>query len=720
MRINERVPMIFANFRVISSVIIFFCSLLFANDTLDLFWTDQIENALNQRTIYFNNIGISNDGLRINLWDESRKNLILSRLENNTFGGIWDNFSKGIILKSKGSPEADSLFRLAVNSALNQPGSTWLLFFEFNRYRIFKWADLSLEQLERQLLNAGAISSALISTQIKNIAISYEKEGNSQLASKMYKWSERFDSNQTWTIQKRFWIGFPGNMNEMRNAVICYWDIVNKSWIAQLNLAESLYSWIRTFLFVLMLSIFIAIGIKYYSSSIHFFADLYPLSVSASVRNLLALLIIISSFFFSFYLLLWIIAFLVWQQLDIKDKLLFSFALIVLILTPIDLRITDLFQNAKNPEKTLTLYKKASTEGYSDKFDNRLLTATNNHKSNTLEFLSSAISNYKKGDYESSQLYIEKALRLSPNDPVVLVMSGNIFFQKGQFDKAKLFFEKAAKGDCDVSATFNLAQCYVNQMDMVKGTELMDKAARKSKSVVNTFIHQNDILYQKNWPPLRSLMIPEYTPTYFWRHIFLPYNGSWNTANLRWGISFMGISVLTSFFIFCGLFFLLLFLSLIKSPVRIKKVFECKFCGRTICKKCANGILCSSCNQSTKFIKNDKKLDQIRLKIMKSNSLIHSMKEKIADIFLPGTGSFTIRKNSFFHSVMAILITSIFYSFYVIIFNAYKNYGFSIDMLIILTVPIVYNLYFLIRRFGDLLKLLSNSRDVMKGGQGGS
>ncbi len=703
--------MIFANFHIISSVLIFFCSLLFADDTLDLFWTNQIEDALNQRSIYFNNIGISDDGLRINSWEDSRKNQILSRLENNSSGGIWDNFSKGIILQSKGSPEANSLFRIAINSANNQPGSTWLLFFEFNRYRIFKWADICLEQLEKQLLSAGAISSTLISTQIRNIAISYEKEGNSQIASKMFEWSERFDPNQTWTIQKRFWIGFPGNMNNMRSAAISYWDIIKKSWIAQLALAESFYSLIRAFLFVLMLSIFITIGIKYYSSSIHYFADLYPLSVSASVRNLLALLIIISSFFFSIYLLLWVIAFLVWPQLNIKDKLLFSFALMVLILTPIDLRIIDLFQNAKNPEKALSIYKRASTEGYSEKFDNRLLVASNQHKSNALEFLASAINNYKKGDLESSQLSIEKALRLSPNDPVILVMSGNIFFQKGLFDKAKLFFEKAAKNDCDVSAMFNLAQCYVNQMDMVKGTELMDKAARINKSVVNAFIHQNDLLYQKNWPPLRSLMIPEYTPSYFWKHIFLTNNGSWETANLHWGTSFLGISLLSSFFGFCGLFFLLLFLSLFKSPIRIKKIFECKFCGRAICKKCANGILCSSCNQSTKFIKSDKKMDQIRLRIMKKNSLIHAITEIMADIFLPGTGSLSNSKNNFYHSVIVLFSTSIVYSLYIFIICMYKKYGYSIEMLIILILPIAYNLYFLIRRLGDLFNLISNTRN---------
>jgi hypothetical protein len=289
-------------------------------------------------------------------------------------------------------------------------------------------------------------------------------------------------------------------------------------------------------------------------------------------------------------------------------------------------------------------------------------------------------------------------------------MAGNISFQKDSLEKAKYYFEKAmSMHSRDASATFNLSQCYLHQMEVIKGTELMNQAAKENPSVVNTFIHQNDLFYSKNWPPLRRLMIPDYTPVYFWNHICFKNSGNWSTTNNLWGTEFLGIEASTSLLVFCVMFLLLLFSSFFKSPVRIKKLSECKYCGRIVCKKCSHGILCKTCDSLTTFVKNDKKLDKLRLSIFQKFSFWRFLREKVLDIIIPGAACFFDIKKSSLSTLIYLTISSAVYASYIAIFRFSSRNNFDIEFFIPLALLLMYNLYFVLRRSNDLLKYSRSS-----------
>ena len=263
----------------------------------------------------------------------------------------------------------------------------------------------------------------------------------------------------------------------------------------------------------------------------------------------------------------------------------------------------------------------------------------------------------------------------------------------------------------DESVLFNLSQCFMRQMEIMKGTELMNQAAKRNHSAVNTFIRQNDLLYSKNWPPLRRLMIPGYTPSYFWNHVFLKNNGDWDSTNRLWGTAFMGIKASTSIFIFCTIFLFLLFSSFFKSPVRIKKLFECKYCGRVVCKKCSHGILCTSCDSLTAFATNDKKLSKVRFSIDEKFSFWRSIKEVALDIIIPGSGRFFDNKTASFSTIVFLFISSAVYATYISIFQIFGKHGFGIEFIFPLALLLIYNLSFVLRRLKDILKhSISSSR----------
>ncbi|HMA65023.1 MAG TPA: hypothetical protein VKO63_07495, partial [Chitinispirillaceae bacterium] len=375
-----------------------------------------------------------------------------------------------------------------------------------------------------------------------------------------------------------------------------------------------------------------------------------------------------------------------------------------------DTRIRVMSDSIKDPEGSIVMLKKSISDGVTDEFFSKLTLKYSNNKDNPYFISAIAIASYKKGDLAFAQQMINKALALKNNDPVITVMAGNIAFQKGDYVKANEYFQKAVSlPDRDVSALFNLGQCYLMQKQTLPGTESIDKAAKEDNLTVNSFIQQNDMLYSDNWPSIRKLMIPDFTASYFWKNVFFRNNGSWQTANERWGTSFIGFNALTSFFIFILLFITLLLVSFFKAPSRIKKLFECKYCGRISCKKCAHGILCCLCDHQIAYITTDKKLDKIRISIIGKFAKVRFFREMLIDMLFPGSSRFLNSKKSSASSIFLLSITSIVYSGYLFLIRRSEENSIGVDFYLILALLLVYNIVFILRRAGDIQRFLKTS-----------
>lgn len=157
------------------------------------------------------------------------------------------------------------------------------------------------------------------------------------------------------------------------------------------------------------------------------------------------------------------------------------------------------------------------------------------------------------------------------------------------------------------------------------------------------------------------------------------------------------------------MFLLLLFSSFFKSPVRIKKLSECKYCGRIVCKKCSHGILCRTCDSLTTFVKNDKKLDKLRLSILQKFSYWRFLKEIVLDIIIPGAVCFFDMKKSSLSTLMYLSISSAVYASYIAILRISIKDNFDIEYFIPLALLLLYNMSFVLRRLNDLLKYSRSS-----------
>jgi tetratricopeptide (TPR) repeat protein len=677
--------------------------------TQDNYWFGAIDSALKVRNQTFNQQAIESATQIIPI-DNAKKEQILSRLDFAIGPNAWIFLIKGFLLSDNNPTASDSLFRLAINTSQYDPGTTWLLFVEFTRYEFSNFADSAMMSLYKQLTSSGSDASAVISLQLKYLAKYYSEQKNFQVTNRLYNWIEKFDPDQTWSHKRRFFQSFPGDIDGMKVALFTYISTMSRSWVSQTNLLSDNYFWIHTFFTVLLFSLFALISIKYFPLAVHHVSDLYPLSVSSTLRTLLASLIVISTLFFGVNVFFWLTSILVWPHVDKKDKPVLLLAILILILSPLDTRIRVMSDSIKDPEGSIVMLKKSISDGITDEFFSKLTLKYSNNKDNPYFISAIAIASYKKGDLAFAQQMINKALALKNNDPVITVMAGNIAFQKGDYVKANDYFQKAVSlPDRDVSALFNLGQCYLMQKQTLPGTESIDKAAKEDNLTVNSFIQQNDMLYSDNWPSIRKLMIPDFTASYFWKNVFFRNNGSWQTANERWGTSFIGFNALTSFFIFILLFITLLLVSFFKAPSRIKKLFECKYCGRISCKKCAHGILCCSCDHQIAYITTDKKLDKIRISITGKFAKVRFFREMLIDMLFPGSSRFLNPKKSSASSIFLLSITSIVYSGYLFLIRRSDENSIGVDFYLILALLLVYNIVFILRRAGDIQRFLKTS-----------
>ena len=679
--------------------LLFLAIVLHAGPRSQLFWADQIDSAIVHRDSYFSSIGIVTDGFNIISWDAARKRQILDRIdfvpENYN---PWYCFVKGSLLAADSSHQRDYFFNRSLTLSRKDPGTTWLLFVEFNRYNMEFWFNRSFDQLEQLLLESGAEGSSLIAHQLQYLASVQEKEGRGNEAQRYYSLLRRISPYQRvsyFSNTNAHIHFFPGKLiSELWNNG----STLRKSWLLQLHVVFSVYTWVRLFAFFFIGVIFCVFIIKYFPSALHKQADLFPFDISLTVKTILISVIVCSLSIFGLLPFLWFVAFLLWRFLKGKEKVLFSCTLLLLVVAPLDFYFREMLHQARNPEKPLMLLHRAAREGYSEKAHRSLKQKSKTDPSDYLLFLSAAIYDLKRGKLHSAFENLEKAYAFRPHDQVVLNTMGNYHFLNNDLDSAIFFYTQAlGKTGNGEDIRFNLAQCYLKKMETIKGTDLIREAAEIDPKRVNSFIQKNDDFFSNDWPPLRQIIFIDIPPAQFWTSLLPEYHASWKQTRSGWGTTFLGIPPFSSLIISLLLFTLLFIGHSKDSGKRVRRLFECRFCGRVICRKCKSGMLCSSCYEAVQFIRNEKNLEKMHLIIWSRFQVFREVRNSILEMLFPGSAALLGNEKPFILSFLLLVTSCIVYASYVTLFSilARSDYFISRGTALILLILFAYNILFI-------------------------
>jgi hypothetical protein len=618
----------------------------------------------------------------------------------------WYNLLAGFsVLKS--SPDSIPVyFGRAVDAAGNDLGIEYALSMEFGRCQQPFWEQRCLERVRKLFLASGAQSSVLISQSLLNRAMSAEKNGDYSSASLYNTWSTMFDRDMLWPTLRKIFKAIPFHLSIAYNECLSIVTTIGKSWPLQLSSLLVLFLWVRQWIVFIVLGLFITLGIMYGPPALHRINHLFPSAVSPRLKTYFSIVLFLSLIAFGVLPFLWVLACLMWRHCSKKDKWITAVCCILLVLFPLSVRFEDMLRSGLSPEGTLSLFKKSVDDGYYGDLDNVIRKHASLHENDYLAQAAAALYAAKGNDITYALSAIQKARSLRSNDPVVLLIEGNVDFLAGAFEKAKNTFETCIKQFPEYApAYFNCGQYYLGTVETIKGMECIDRATKLDPQAINSFIKVNDESFSKKWPRLRQLMPPEYNAMYFWKNVFPRYWGSLSTADTLWGAYFWGVPIAGCCIISLLIVMLLILLDVfVWSGDRVQKIFLCKLCGAAMCRQCKRGVVCSDCYEVLHQIRNENIRQHIIEKILVRNKRIKHCFSYGLDVVFPGCGMAYYAVDSRLPGFCFITLTSVVYATLFSIHFLSYTYPFWIAREIVLPLYMILPVYNLIFAFRAIIK----------------
>jgi|GEM_PF-6711804 len=658
------------------------------------FLSDRIDAALIARNEVFYTLYPGTVDIDIKTWPPPVRQSVESSIESgNIFEGTWTMFIRATLnyLRENSVPAID--FEQTLLSAGNDPGTTWLLFIEFERYGLREWSERALTQLEKQMISTGAESAAIISRQLTNRGIIVKVGNSGNDPSFYFKWALRFDNHD----MRALYCFSATTSYQMLKLIPESLKLLASSWRAQLASGYAAYLFLRRMVIICMSIVIILMSAKYLPRALHGFSHLYPDNMPSCLRLLLPCAVLLSTFFFGMLTFIWIMTFLIWHHFSSGDRRLFTIVLAGIMLAPFDAAIMDRFQDAINPAGAIMHLSHSSGEG-NTAFDN---VSDNTSRGEGLHLeLAGTFNAIKSGNLSAASKWCDRLSKKYPSDMVVANLAGITRYFGGSIDSATYFFNKIIESNPrDVTAFFNLARCRIAVNDVTTGMDLIKKAATLDPVSVNGFIEANDRHFSHQWPLIRQMMFPDYTPVQFWSRIFIPYTGSMASWNAFWGLSFWGISPVGSLIIFCALLLFLLFSSRMGNNTgKFRRLHECKICGRTVCRKCTTGTMCTSCADAAHSFGGVSVVEKYRERITKVSLTMEALKKKLFSLFVPGCGHIFESSPDYMRIIVSITGSSFVYTVWYIIFSEVSfTWMNSSEIIFLYSVPCLFHVVCLIR-----------------------
>jgi len=259
------------------------------------------------------------------------------------------------------------------------------------------------------------------------------------------------------------------------------------------------------------------------------------------------------------------------------DKAVVYAAILFLLLSPLFLRMTNIFLSASSPElRAVTAVNENS--------DNKFALSILKDKNDFASLFSYGLALKREKRYEESIAVYKGILSSSPQQisytPEVYVNLGNCYVGLNDMAAAKDFYKKAVEIKPLASAYYNLSQVSRETLDFSKGEEYFLEAVRLDNTLVSGFAS-----------------ISNRTPNRFVIDETLPTSALWEYAGSR-----MQRLINLSFAVSTAASIALLLLFFIIDSRMKYRAYRCKRCNVILCGKCGKemlwGQMCSLCYKS--------------------------------------------------------------------------------------------------------------------------
>ena len=348
---------------------------------------------------------------------------------------------------------------------------------------------------------------------------------------------------------------------------------------------------------------------RHFFRATHAWAERLPQQVELHARYL-AIALVPASLWVggAGYIILGLLAALVlWKHCSPSERSLLRTCLLGLALMPMLLAVEKAMCRHLDAQRGISLYHQAYLRGYERPAAERTAAFAGQTGEDSLYRAMAATLAYKKmGNYVKAREESQAALVLAPGNPMPLVNAGNLSMLAFDYPGAESRYKaarQAAPWQAEIWFNSSQVQLYTNNSEQHK--QFLDRAAEADPYLITLFLKDNDEHFQ-DIPPNRKVMDPMLRPGQAW-------TAAWNSiVNLEFG----NLPVKTGIFEMPALWLLglvsLVSLSLFLrfrhySPqTHGKDLFECRICGRVMCRTCRKGVHCQVCFKTVAGVNDNK------------------------------------------------------------------------------------------------------------------
>lgn len=381
--------------------------------------------------------------------------------------------------------------------------------------------------------------------------------------------------------------------------------------------------------------------VRYWPFVVHGYAELLPRDTNLYLRYGILALIPVAFLVAGVGLLAmcFLTAFVLWRRAKPYERTMIA-AILVFVgsqqwLAGLETTISSRFDQS-GPE---AIFQRSIEEGWNEDLAERLDHSLSRANSSEKPILLTAqsILQRKKGLYQDAIISARQAKLLDPSDPRIVQNLGNAFFLVERYDSASLIYQSLLDQSWNNGPLlYNLGQAIARKGRTDSMGALIGKATTTARYHIDVVADQNTRSF-RSLPPNRNVIDPEPTAEFTWMRILDDYKSQRWTVD-RWDLQ-TGMLDIPPSMLSLSVIGLLLFLIWWGSRQEKRKVlFECRTCGRVMCRHCRKGIHCSNCFRRLSGIEEVDLRNRLLDRIDHESNGRRRILRLTMDLALPGTG----------------------------------------------------------------------------------
>lgn len=334
---------------------------------------------------------------------------------------------------------------------------------------------------------------------------------------------------------------------------------------------------------------------------------------------------------------------MLWRHSALEEKAILKAVLTGLAVLPFLLLWEQSMGRHLDPLAGIHLYHKTYGRGVEPALANQIAALKPRDPEDSLyKVLAGSLLLKKQGNMIRAGEGAREAVRLAQKDPMAyalaLTHSGNIAFLSFDYVKSANAYGNARRVVPDmVEPWFNGSQAELYSNNSDKHKQFLDKAAELDPQRVTAFLKDNDDLFP-SVPPARKTMDPMLGAGQAWR---AAWNGALDMEFLKLPVRSGTMEFPASWLIAAvALLSLGLFIRFrnYSQHVMGRDLFECKICGRVMCRTCRKGVHCQPCFKAVAGV-HDNRLRSDLVVSLRNRARNHQVRAgRVMDFLYPGTG----------------------------------------------------------------------------------